>query len=121
MNLSRVEKYRKKHPMGFDQHPGADYGWFMIPTTPTGPFMAVMVSAASEHAEWDHASVSMAARCPTWMEMCKVKDLLWDPEDVVIQFHPPKSEYVNLAKNCLHLWCYRGILPIPRPPQHLVG
>ena len=121
MNLSRVEKYRRPHPFNFEQKPGDDYGWFEIPTSTTGPVMYVMVSAADNEHEWDHASISIVGRCATWPEMCKVKDLLWEPEDVVIQFHPPKSEYVNLAKTCLHLWCYRGTLPMPRPPKILVG
>lgn len=121
MNLSRIEKYRRPHPLGHPQQPGDDYGWFMIPTSAAGPVMAVQVSPACADYEWDHASISMGGRCPTWPEMCKVKDLLWDPEDVVVQFHPPKSEYVNLAKTCLHLWCYRGDLQMPRPPKILVG
>lgn len=53
---------------------------------------------------WDHVSVSVANRCPTWDEMCFVKDLFFDLEDAVIQFHPPRSHYVNVHPNCLHLW-----------------
>ena len=33
-----------------------------------------------------------------------IKMLFWDPEDEVIQFFPPQSEYINFHKNCLHLW-----------------
>jgi hypothetical protein len=53
---------------------------------------------------WDHVSVSLPSRCPTWTEMCAVKDLFFDDCDTVVQFHPAAAEYVNLHSNCLHLW-----------------
>ena len=43
-------------------------------------------------------------RCPTWKEMCYVKDIFWNRDECVIQFHPPESEYVNTHPYCLHLW-----------------
>jgi hypothetical protein len=69
---------------------------------------------------WEHVSVSIKRRPPNWQEMCFVKDLFWDDEEEVIQFHPPKSEYVNFHPNCLHLW--RPIyFRVPLPPSILVG
>jgi len=65
---------------------------------------------------WEHASVSIenAQRCPTWEEMCFVKDLFWDKEETVVQFHPPESEYVNYHPYCLHLWrCPQFSYPLP--------
>ena len=53
---------------------------------------------------WEHVSVSLRHRCPTWGEMCYIKDLFWEAEECVIQYHPPKSEYVNCHPFCLHLW-----------------
>ena len=29
---------------------------------------------------WEHVSVSLARRCPTWEEMCMVKDIFWGEE-----------------------------------------
>lgn len=52
---------------------------------------------------WEHVSVS-ALFTPTWNEMCWVKDAFWEDEEFVLQFHPPKSEYVNVHGRCLHLW-----------------
>ena len=78
---------------------------------------------ASDGEGWEHVSVTMhgrKARCPTWAEMCQVKDLFWGPEDAVFQLHPPHSEYVNTHPLCLHLWRPIGIT-LPRPPRHLVG
>jgi len=59
-------------------------------------------------------------RTPTWKEMVYVKDLCWDGEDVVMQLHPRKSEYVNCHPHVLHLWRPRH-RPIPEPPAILVG
>lgn len=71
-------------------------------------------------AGWEHVSVSLPMRCPTWAEMAYVKGVFWDPGDCVVQFHPPESEYVNNHRFCLHLW--RSIAqPFPLPPAILVG
>ena len=69
---------------------------------------------------WEHVSVSLSHRTPNWREMCFIKDLFWDEEDVVIQYHPKKSEYVNLHNNYLHLWRPIGV-ELPTPPKELVG
>lgn len=65
--------------------------------------------------KWEHVSVSTQNHIPTWDQMCFVKNLFWDVEDSVIQFHPPKSRYVNQYQNCLHLWRPIGFT-IPLPP-----
>ena len=70
--------------------------------------------------DWEHVSVSTPARCPNWLEMCFVKDLFWHDEEVVVQFHPPKSEYVNYHPFALHLWRHR-VNPITTPPYYLIG
>lgn len=53
---------------------------------------------------WDHVSVSRPSRDPSWEEMCKVKDIFFEDEEEAFQFHPKKSEYVNLHPHCLHIW-----------------
>lgn len=75
---------------------------------------------ASDGAGWEHVSVSRKDRCPTWDEMCQVKDLFWGEDDCVIQYHPPKSEYVNNHPYCLHLWRPIGQY-LPVPDSLLVG
>jgi uncharacterized protein YaaQ len=75
---------------------------------------------ASDQGEWEHVSVSMQDRCPTWDEMCEVKALFWDDEDCVIQYHPPVSQYVNFHPYCLHLWRPTQ-LEFPTPPTYMVG
>lgn len=57
---------------------------------------------------WDHVSVSYRNRCPSWEEMCRVKEMFFYDEEVVVQYHPKKSEYKNLHNFCLHLWKKQG-------------
>jgi len=75
---------------------------------------------ASQEAGWEHVSVSTTARTPTWEEMCFIKNKFWDDEDVVIQYHPPKSQYVNFHKFCLHMWRKIGT-EFPLPPTWMIG
>ena len=68
---------------------------------------------------WEHVSVSYSTRCPTWEEMCRVNDMFWNDDECVIQYHPPKSEYVNNHKYCLHLWRKCGE-NFETPPKNFV-
>lgn len=73
---------------------------------------------ASDGEGWKHISVSLERenKCPTWKIMCHVKDLFWEPDDVVVQFHPKKKDYVNWHPYCLHLWqCLDREFPTPAP------
>ena len=70
---------------------------------------------------WDHVSVCpYNRRTPTWDEMCAVKDMFFRDDEVVVQYHPAKSEYVNNMPNCLHLWRPRQVT-MPTPPSIMVG
>ena len=55
---------------------------------------------------WEHVSVSPypVTVTPSWDDMCEIKDIFWDEEEAVLQIHPPRSKYVNMMTNCLHLW-----------------
>ena len=78
---------------------------------------------ASDGGGWQHVSVSIEGQTnpPPWAVMCKVKDLFWEPEDVVVQFHPKRSEYVNNHNGCLHLWRCTDGRDFPTPPSIMVG
>lgn len=78
---------------------------------------------ASDGVGWQHVSVSFGPvkGTPSWDLMCRVKDLFWEPQDWVVQFHPPASEYINNHSGCLHLWrCIDG-RQTPTPPSIMVG
>lgn len=112
-----IEKYRRPHPLGFEHEAGDPHGWFEIP----GPEHKILRTMSSpEGDDWRHVSVSVFDRCPTWGEMCFIRGLFFAPESVVVQFHPQKSEYVNNARYCLHLWEW---MPgkFPTPPSILIG
>lgn len=68
---------------------------------------------------WEHVSVSIGRRPPNWQEMSFVKSLFWDDDECVVQFHPAKSDYINIHDHVLHLWRHR-VLPFPMPPKILV-
>ncbi|MGB0971799.1 MAG: DUF7694 domain-containing protein, partial [Mycobacterium sp.] len=106
---------------------------------------------------WDHVSVTAqkktrigfasASRCPTWEQMCLVKDVFFHPTETVMQLHVPEQDNISHHNFCLHLWrpqtddeiarvkrtwledgeLWPGEYPdvsagkIPRPPAHFVG
>lgn len=79
---------------------------------------------ASDGYGWEHVSVSFGRHnrdTPSWEVMCFVKDIFWGDDDVVVQFHPRKEDYINIHGGCLHLWrCIDG-REQPTPPSIMVG
>ena len=78
---------------------------------------------ASDGMGWQHVSVSFhdySKQIPSWSLLCKIKELFWEPEDWVVQFHPAKSQYVNNHPGCMHLWRCTSA-PQPTPPSILTG
>lgn len=76
---------------------------------------------ASDGGGWEHVSVVPLSgnSVPTWKEMCAIKDMFFLPEECVVQYHPKESEYVNVHKNCLHLWRPTE-QEMPTPPRIMV-
>jgi hypothetical protein len=75
---------------------------------------------------WEHVSVTIlpkgkdATRCPTWEEMCWVKDQFWNKDECVVQYHPAESEYASCHHFCLHLWKPTSE-KLPTPDSIMVG
>lgn len=110
-----------------------NYGAFCVPFTfdgkelkinPNGDTNAWIIASDADSSGWEHVSCHCITpdgqSTPTWELMCAIKDLFWDAEDCVIQFHPPKSEYVNVHKHTLHLWRKSGA-NLETPPKGLIG
>lgn len=117
-------RFKKKgHALASDDSFGNN-GLFMIPHPKIKNY--VFVTQVSDGEGWEHVSVSVAEagkrqhRCPTWGEMCMIKQMFWDESDCVIQYHPEKSQYVNVHPFVLHLWRPIGI-EIPIPDKIMVG
>lgn len=109
------EKLRRVvHPL--DSEYGDQYNGAAIMRTATGAVRVIFSNGEG----WDHVSVSLANRCPTWDEMCAVKERFFEPEDCVVQYHPRASEYVNLHAYCLHLWRWQDG-EFPRPDTGLIA
>lgn len=97
-NLNRFNPARIRHPLTGDV--GDAYnGAFQIGVN--GVLLSVI---ASNGRGWDHVSVSHPYRTPTWQEMCEIKRLFFKEEETVIQYHPARSNYINIHDHCLHLW-----------------
>jgi hypothetical protein len=97
---ARAERYRFR-VAGDAWAVGTNNGCFKVPS-PEGPFdMTIIVSCGGG---WDHVSVSLRNRTPTWKEMCAAKELFFEDEEPAMQLHPAKSDYVNYHLFCLHIW-----------------
>lgn len=81
---------------------GVNYGWFKARFR--GENLRIMSSGSDSTTGWEHVSVSLSYRIPTWDEMVFVKSLFWRDDETVVQFHPKKSVYKNQMPYCLHLW-----------------
>ena len=102
---------------------GDPYGYFIIPRKNKKlKIIATNGDPIWEDERWEHVSVSVMGNqkkaLPNWNDMCAIKDLFWTLEDCVVQYHPPRSTYVDLNP-VLHLWrpCDREF---PMPPIILV-
>jgi len=121
MRFAAVEPYRLATG-AYASEPGRPAGAFNVPG-PRGVRLAIIADDGCDPEDptgWQHVSVSVRGRTPTWEEMAFVKDLFWGPEEAVMQLHPPRSQYVNCHPNCLHLWRPLDVR-IPLPPSILVG
>lgn len=91
-----------KDPVKYAVSSSIPYGKHYVITHPRT--RAKLKIIASNDDGWNHVSVSLEHRDPLWHEMTYVKKKFFDDEEICLQFHPKKSEYVNLHKHCLHLW-----------------
>lgn len=126
-----LSKYRVRHGELASDDEIRNNGCFMLPVwkrcdqvliaSPDGKICdCILAVIVSDEEGWDHVSVSLKNRCPSWAEMCFVKDLFFEPEETAMQLHPKRSEYVNCHEHCLHLWRPQN-RSIPTPPSIFVG
>jgi hypothetical protein len=112
-DLTYLEKYRLRDEERALYGINGDGGCGMFKVFVGGRSFFVIASVGGG---WDHVSVSRkGGKIPTWDEMCAIKDMFFTADEVVVQYHPKKSEYVNIHEGCLHLWRPHGE-EIPTPP-----
>lgn len=103
---------------GYESKKGDQFGLFMIPQGHPMHTLRIIatngITHEGEDSGWEHVSVSRPdGRLPTWNEMCRVKNLFWDKEETVIQYHPAKENYEDNGP-VLHLWRpTKETLPLP--------
>lgn len=109
----------------FKSRRGDRFGLFIV-THPTFN-IRMMVDDGSETG-WEHVSVSCKVQkpdstihdvTPPWETMMMAKLWFWEDEECVVEFHPPRSVYVNRSEHVLHLWRRVGV-DIETPPMDLV-
>jgi hypothetical protein len=111
-----VEKNRCQLPSYPKTSKGDKCGYFRF--RKNGNIYHIIIS---DGLDWDHVSISLdKKRCPKWEEMCWVKDLFFDDDEMVIQIHPKKIEHINNSEYCLHLWRYQKE-DFPFPNKVMVG
>lgn len=104
--------------------------YIMINSGPIGVFRVKLkefgefLVFSSNSKGWEHVSVSKICKgrkrkLPSWEEMCMIKDLFFEPEELVVQYHPKSSEYINFNPGVLHLWKKQDV-EFPNPPMELV-
>ena len=110
----RIERYRVTTGINASDKSYGNNGAFEIPTK-KGTLHVII----SDQLFWDHASVSLNNRIPTWKETCFIKDLFWELEETVVQYHPAESVYICQHPFVLHLWRPQKV-HVPMPPTNFV-
>lgn len=126
MSIQVPEKYRIRRGPTASSIKQGNNGQFLLAHPDTTDLQ--LFCQASNGYGWEHVSISVRRskngdclpRCPTWEEMCFVKETFWEEEDVVIQYHPAKSAYCNDHPYVLHLFRPIGC-KIPEPSPLLIG
>jgi hypothetical protein len=102
-----------------------NYGVFEMLNTKSEKL--ICIAADADTTGWQHVSCYVIyvsngrpkRKIPSWSDMCYVKSVFWDDEDCVVQYHLPKSQYVNDNPYVLHLW-RSALQEMPMPPKECV-
>jgi hypothetical protein len=121
-NLKELDHYRlAKHELGFyGQLGGGGEGMFGLYSPYVFKRKELLRVIASSASSWDHVSVSLVHRCPTWEEMEYIKRQFFMPHEVAFQLHVAEAEHISHNPFTLHIWRHQTI-GIPLPPYWMVG
>lgn len=107
----------KSGPWGYDEQ---RYG---IALDHASDRIRVLASASinTDRKAWLHVSVSRQKRQPTWDDLVRVRDELFESEMLFVKIIPPRSKYVNINPNVLHVFhCFDGS-PLPEFSDEIMG
>lgn len=115
-NLNELNHYRRSDlELRLGGLGGAKGGVFVV------PFENVELRViASSDKNWDHVSVSLETRCPTWSEMEAVRKLFSKSHEVWFQLGMPESDHISFHPFCLHWWRHH-FRELKLPPAEMVG
>ncbi len=124
-NNRAIERFRITQGRMATTSAHGNNGAFKV-SSPWGKLFCIVSDGTSKipglQVNWEHVSVSTHKqdKVPTWEMMCFIKSLFWEEEEVVVQYHPAKSQYVNFHPTVLHLWKPVD-QDLPTPTWYLVG
>lgn len=105
----RVQPYRQPDPRDGRVYSTDIDGWYLVPCR--GVTLKVIASSGFD---WEHVSVSLKNRVPTWDEMEFVRGLFWRDDETVMQLSVPRAQHISMHRYCLHLWRpVDGQIPVP--------
>ena len=119
-DLTELDKYRDISPAVINHFGTAgdgSCGMFRVPSKFNGRTLTVIASSGEN---WDHVSVSLEKKPPSWLEMEQIKRMFFRDEEVAMQLHVTPDNHISVHDNCLHIWRPHDI-EIPLPPKWMVG
>jgi hypothetical protein len=79
------------------------------------------ISKQDDGNAWLHVSYSRETRIPNYDDTQRVKHTFIGPNRYAYAVYPPQEFYVNLHRQCLHLWCpLEGQAVIPEFSKELI-
>jgi len=118
LDLTILDKYRVPHHTGDwgDKHNGC----FLLGSNKNvKDTIRVIASSYPDDGGWDHISVSLSHRCPTWIEMDYIKRIFMGDDVVAYQLHVKSKDHINCHPHVLHIW-RPWSQEIPLPPKEYV-
>lgn len=88
-----------------------------IYTRNDGQLRVIVTEEPHKETKWLHVSVSNEKRYPTWEEIRYVKDLFIGKDRDAVMILPEEKYYLNLHKNCFHLYHRLDGDTVPGNPQ----
>jgi len=109
-----------------DSRPNDTFGAFRVSMPGSQAVLLVIVGDGKDWhltglpmPAWEHVSVSLKNRTPTWEEMEWVREQVFDDSELVIQLSVPRVDHINFHDYVLHMWRPVGV-ELPVPPKKCV-